>query len=129
MNKSPPVCIDFDGVLSFYDEWKGGMHLGEPNPEGVKLAHMFHNVGIKVLVFTCRMNHAWEEEYDYDEVERCINQWLEDHNLSFCELYTGTGKPFAFAYIDDRGVQFKANIGPAIDVFIEAMKLSEVDVL
>lgn len=120
----PTVCLDLDGVLAHYDGWKDGYHIGEPNPQAVKLAHMLRDADVKVIVFTCRTNQAFEG-YDYVRVEQNIRDWLDNHGLHFVHLHTGGGKPFASAYIDDRAVHFPKNEGRALIAFEAAMRLLE----
>ena len=55
------------------------------------------------------------------EINSQITNWLVNNGLSFCELYTEPGKPWAHAYVDDRGVHFPANVGPAKEVFDKVM--------
>lgn len=116
------ICLDFDGVLANYTEWKGEEVLGDANPEGVQLANMLYNNGFHVIVSTCRNNGQWKG-IDYRIVNRRIVSWLVKNGLSFCELWFEKGKPFALAYVDDRGVNFPANVGPAVEVFNAIMKL------
>ncbi len=123
----PTVALDFDGVLANYQGWVDGLHIGDPNPEAVKLAHMLRDADIKVLVFTCRTNKAFEDEYDYDKVAQNIRDWLKRHGLGFVELHTGYGKPFATAYVDDRAVYFPKNEGNAEEVFMAIEALLDVD--
>ncbi len=122
------VCIDLDGVLAHYDGWRGDMHIGEPNPQAVKLVHMLRDADVRVLIFTCRTNRAFKETH-YGEVENAIREWLDDNGLGFCDLHTEGGKPFAGAYIDDRSVYFPENEGRALIAFEAAMRLLKVDPL
>ncbi len=122
----PTVCLDLDGVLANYLGWKDG-ELGEANPEAVKLAHMLRDADVKVIVFTCRTNRAFEG--DHHAIEQNIIYWLEQQGLGFVELHTGYGKPFAGAYVDDRAVHFPKNEGNARVAFETAMRLLEEDPL
>ena len=119
----PTVCLDFDGLLAKHTQWKGAEYLGPPNEEGAKLARMLHDDGVRLWVLTCRNNREMNKITGIDTLamESQIVMWLVDNELSFCELWTGHGKPFAHAYVDDRGVYFPRNVGPA-EIAYKAIK-------
>lgn len=105
------VAIDLDGCLAHYDEWCGPDHIGAPVPSMVQICHWLHDNGYRVLVNTCRLNKTNNREYKVD-TERAIatiREWLNDHDLPFIEISIDDGKPFAHAYVDDRGVSFNKN--------------------
>jgi hypothetical protein len=116
------VCVDLDGVLAYYEEWRGEDYIGPPNEEGVKLIRLLKDAKIKIIVDTCRMNHRWPD-CDYVKQEELIRRWLAICKIPYDELWTSGGKPFANAYIDDRSVNFQKNIGPADEVFKEVLKI------
>lgn len=116
------VCLDLDGVLAYYDKWRGNDHIGYPNPEGVKLANLLKVIGVKIIVDTCRLNHQWPD-CDYIKVEYDIRVWLEKFKIPYDELWTCGGKPFAHAYVDDRGVHFPSNKGNADDAFHDILEI------
>ncbi len=119
----PTVALDFDGVLAHYTHWKGEKVLGKPNEEGEKLARMLHADRVKLWVHTCRNSRELNKITGIDTLamESRIQMWLVDYELSFIELWTGHGKPPAHAYVDDRGVYFPRNVGPA-EVAYKAIK-------
>ena len=105
------VCIDLDGTLAEYHGWKGWEHIGKPITEAVELVRMLHDDGVRIIVFTCRMNKTMNKISGIDTVkmEDQILMWLIDQELSFCEVSSDEGKPFAHAYVDDRAVPFPLN--------------------
>lgn len=119
------VALDFDGVLAFYDGWKGPLNFGQANPEGIKLADALNEAGFKIIVYTCRNNITMNMRNGVSniEIETALIEWLVDHDLGYCELYIDAGKPFANVYVDDRAVGFPANEGPALEVFEKIVSL------
>jgi len=118
------VAVDFDGVIAFYDGWRGGYHIGEPNPEGAALLWLFQEAGIRVIIYTCRTNRSKPQEYDYDKVEELIKEWMKKHNLPYDYLCVQMdGKPYADVYVDDKTAYFAPNIGPAKAVFEEVVRI------
>lgn len=118
-NPKLTVCLDFDGVLAYYTTWNNS--LGDPNPEGVKLARMLKEKGYNIVVQTCRTHPRWKTfQEEYSKVLR----WLEFNNVPYdhVEIF---GKAVAHVYIDDRAVHFKSNIGPAEEVFRRVVELME----
>ncbi len=99
--KNRSVCIDLDGVLSRYDKWQGIEHFGEPIPGAVDFTHQMAEE-YRVIIFSAR-THG-EPGRDVAEAARLVGAWLDRHGFAYDEIYTGVGKPFASAYVDDRGV-------------------------
>jgi len=123
------VAIDFDGVLAHYTTWKGEWRLGVPNEQGILLVNMLHEAGVDLITYTCRNNPEMNKQsgVDTSKVNEMLQQWLIENGIAFCELYTGCGKPWAHAYVDDRSVYFPTNVGPAETVFKEVMWFIEED--
>ena len=117
MNMVKTVCLDFDGVLAQYSVWNG--LIGASIPEGAKLARMLKREGFKVVVQSCRTNRDLDKQrLNYDS----IILWLRDHDIPFDELVV-SGKALADVYVDDRGVNFPSNEGPAEMVFREILRV------
>jgi len=98
------ICVDLDGVLAQYDEWKGLEHIGEPI-DGARdfLIALCANT-FEILIYTTRTNPAVNtEESKYDLALR-IHNWLAENKMPYHGVYVGPGKPIALAYIDDRAV-------------------------
>lgn len=88
----PTILIDFDGVLSQYDGWKGPGVLGPPI-EGARAAVAQLSKHYKLLVFTTRTKLE-------------VEPWLREHGFTpFFQGITSIKVP-AHLQIDDRSVQF-----------------------
>jgi len=110
------VCLDFDGVLAHYTEWNGT--IGALVPEGKRLAEMLRDAEYKIVIQSCR-NHPQFKAVEENKQE--MEKWLIEQDIPFDEIET-EGKAFADVYVDDRGVNFPSNMGPAITVFDEIQK-------
>lgn len=99
------VAVDCDGVLaSWAGGWQGINHFGDPIPDAVEFTH-FLGQKYRVLIHTCRLSREkretqeeWQSAYD------ALYRWLKAHGFHFDEIWTGTCKPVACAYVDDRAV-------------------------
>lgn len=105
MNNKKYICVDLDGTIAHYKEWQGETSFGDPI-EGVQSAlGQLRTEGWKIIIYTTRVNQALIENYlnrnsvPFDYI---------NHNPDQPENAIG-GKPFADAYIDDRGIQFNGN--------------------
>jgi len=85
------VSIDFDGVLSEYDGWKGESVLGMPIAGGLEFILRLMRTGYTPVVFTVR-----DASY--------VRDWLSKHN--FPDIDVTREKVPSVAYIDDRCVRF-----------------------
>ena len=105
MSDQKYVCIDLDGTIAHYEEWKGETHFGKP-VEGVQEAlKQISYGGWKIIIFTTRAN------------KKLVAEYLQSHSIVFDAINENPdqplnavgGKPYADAYIDDRGIQFNGN--------------------
>jgi hypothetical protein len=88
------LAIDLDGVLHAYSRgWSGGDLYDDPVPGAVEamwaLCHDWN-----LVVFTARRELA------------PVANWLNTHG--FPEMDVTNQKPPAYAYIDDRAIEFKS---------------------
>lgn len=88
------VSIDFDGVISNYNGWKGENHLGKPINGAKEFIIRLIKEGFKPVIWTTRNKNKIEE-------------WLKNNKFPNIEV-TNTKYP-SVVYIDDRCVQFKGN--------------------
>tara|TARA_Y100000310_G_C20473314_1_gene711161 strand:+ start:393 stop:773 length:381 start_codon:yes stop_codon:yes gene_type:complete len=88
------VSIDFDGVISSYDGWKGPNHLGEPINGAKEFIERIIKAGFTPVIWTTR---------DKNKIEN----WLKENEFPNIEI-TNNKYPSS-VYIDDRCVQFKGN--------------------
>ena len=89
------VCVDFDGVLNTYTEWRGPNVLFSAR-DGVEeflseLAEKFN-----VVIFTVR-----------DPVR--VKEWIMHYGLELYIADVTNVKPHAVAYIDDRAICFRGD--------------------
>jgi hypothetical protein len=113
------VLVDLDGVLATYDGWRGIGHVGEPRPGAAEFLRRLKDVA-RVVIYTTRCK-AYSEgtpgpegmpEPDRSAPEALaarVRAWLDAHGLEYDEVYTGQGKPFAAAIVDDRAVAVPTN--------------------
>ena len=99
--RTKSICIDLDGVLAKYDGWKGLEHFGDPLPGAIEFTKKMVKT-YRVIIFSSRTHE--EKDRDLGEAVKLVGAWLDRHGFAYDEIYTGAGKPFASAYVDDRGV-------------------------
>lgn len=99
------VCVDLDGTIAHYTEWEGETKFGGP-VDGVQEAlGKLQKVGWKIIVYTTRGN------------QKLVETYLKKHAIPFDHINRNPeqpknafgGKPYAEAYIDDRGIQFNGD--------------------
>jgi hypothetical protein len=98
----PFIAVDLDGVLAQYSGWQGIDHIGDPVPGAAEFMKALSKHG-RVTVFTTRCNTQVNKETPKALAAR-VQKWLDKHSIKCDEVYTGTGKPLAVAYVDDRAV-------------------------
>lgn len=99
------VCVDLDGTIAHYTEWRGESHFGEII-NGVKEALItLREKGWLIIIYTTRAN------------KEIIAKFLNKNELVFDHINENPfqpenaigGKPFADVYIDDRAIQFNGD--------------------
>ena len=109
------VCVDFDGVIAFYDGCKGINHFGEPIEGAREFLQALRSHGYNILIHTARCNvalngfevkSASSDNYlsKYVALRRLLLDYMKKYDLPFDDVHMGQGKPLADAYIDDRAV-------------------------
>lgn len=105
----PVACIDLDGVLAYFDRWKGADHIGDPIPTGVSLVRKLVGRGFRIIIYSCRLNGSLEG-CDYVKSYNLIREWLNRYRILYDKIAVQSdGKPYADVYIDDRNVYFLQN--------------------
>jgi hypothetical protein len=80
------IAVDFDGTIR---DWDSNRPL-----DGCKQAiNSLREKGYKILIHSCN-SPEW------------IENWMNDNDIRFDSIWTDTGKPVAYAYLDDRAVRF-----------------------
>jgi len=105
MTNQKYVCVDLDGTIAHYKEWKGEDFFGEPVAGVQSALELLKKEGWRIIIYTTRINSKLIEDYLYK------NSIPFDHinyNPNQPKNAIG-GKPYADVYIDDRGIQFNGN--------------------
>jgi hypothetical protein len=92
----PTVCVDLDGVLNTFDEWRGSEFFHPPREGAGDFLKSLKAAGFRVVVFTVRW-HEW------------VAAWLERNGLREYVDEVTDRKPPAHAYVDDRAVCFRGD--------------------
>lgn len=103
------VCVDLDGVLAFYDSWKGVDHIGEPRPGAVDFTRALSIIA-DVVIYTTRCNEEMNRPERAHLLVNRVKAWLDKHGFQYADIYAGQGKPIAAAYIDDRAIAVPENL-------------------
>ncbi len=97
------VVFDFDGVCSSYKEgWQGKDVFGNPVKGTADLVNRIQKMDVKVALVTTRPKTP------------ALEEWLEENGFTFDSINdashnppdSGTMKPIAVMYVDDRGYRF-----------------------
>lgn len=87
------IAVDFDGVIHSYDKgWQDGKIYGQMLPGFLDWLYKVEK-HFRVVVHTSRS-------------PRAVQSWLEERGVN---VVVTNEKPPAWAYIDDRGIQFQGN--------------------
>lgn len=115
----PRICIDLDGTLAEYAGWKGIDKIGDPITGAREFMQTLreHNFGT-LMIFTTRVSLVNYRGQNDDNHWRtyiaarvsAIRVWLEKHAIPYDNIWSGVGKPYAKAYIDDRALNATAHI-------------------
>jgi hypothetical protein len=115
LKEKPVVAVDLDGVLAAAPPADDGTtQIGPPIPGAKEFLAALREFA-QVLIYTGRVRYnpfSWDGkgyrasdslELICEMVER-VKNWLHAHGMPYDAVWTGTGKPSAAAFIDDRGV-------------------------
>lgn len=102
MDTPAVVCVDLDGVLNTFDEWRGERHFHSVREGAREFLSGLKQSGFRVVVFTCRW-HEWALD------------WLREQGLAeFVDEVTDR-KPPAHAYVDDRAICFRGDFRETLE--------------
>lgn len=68
---SKTICIDIDGTLVHYEEWKGEEHFGGIIEGAVSATHKLHKNGWYIIIYSTRAN------------KELISRFLVDSKIEF----------------------------------------------
>lgn len=94
------ICIDIDGTLVHYEEWKGEEHFGGIIEGASSATHKLHENGWYIIIYSTRAN------------KELISRFLDDSKIEFDSINENPnqpenakdGKPYADIYVDDRAI-------------------------
>lgn len=122
VKRKPKVCVDLDGVLAKYENWRGPDQIGPPLPGAMEFMTSLAQIA-DILIFTtrCSSDHFGEHSTltSPGRLKIRVIDWLEKYNFPYSDVYVGQGKPHALAFIDDRGVNCSPQKDP--DAFTKAL--------
>ena len=94
------VCVDLDGVLAV--RMTGPLsEIGPPMDGAVEFMRDLAR-DAEITILTSRL--AGKTGKARDGIAASIAAWLDAHSIPYDTIHTGTGKPVAHAYVDDRAV-------------------------
>ena len=101
MNKKI-ACVDLDGTIAHYTEWRGENHFGEIIQGSAPALQKLKNNNWLIIIYTTRANRD------------IVKKFLELNSIPFDYINENPnqpqnaigGKPYADIYIDDRAIQF-----------------------
>lgn len=99
------ICIDIDGTLVHYEEWKGEKHFGAIVEGASSATHKLHENGWYIIIYSTRAN------------KELISRFLDDSKIEFDSINENPnqpenakdGKPYADIYVDDRAICFNGD--------------------
>lgn len=109
MKKS--ICVDIDGVLAQYEQWRGVDHFGDVMPGAKQFLERLRDE-YEIVIFTCRCTKGMSGREEPHLLANRVREWLEKNELPYDDIYVGQGKPIASYYIDDRGINCNPQENP-----------------
>lgn len=99
------ICIDIDGTLVHYEEWKGEEYFGGIIEGAAFATHKLHENGWYIIIYSTRAN------------KELISRFLDDSKIEFDSINENPnqpenakdGKPYADIYVDDRAICFNGD--------------------
>lgn len=101
------IGVDLDGVLAYFDRWRGVNHIGKPIAAMVKRVQSLLANGHKVVVFTARM-----EDND-PGIAKMIGDWTEEHIGVRLEA-TAVKRRAMIMFYDDKAHHVIPNTGKVV---------------
>ena len=122
------IAFDFDGTLTMTNTFPD---IGEPRPFAKQVVNLLHDIGVTVLIWTCR-----DADDIHDDITPMI-KWLKEHDFRYSGINSviehsyfpyEARKIYAHMYVDDRAYGWNESHTVMIDVLDEFMKsVMEID--
>lgn len=90
------IVMDFDGTICAFRF----PDTGPPEPDVREALERIRAAGYRVVIHSCRTRAAGHA--------KIIMDYMAKHDLPYDEICV-SDKPFAMAYIDDRGIRYEGN--------------------
>jgi histidinol phosphatase-like enzyme len=106
---TPTAAIDFDGTIVEH-AWP---NIGKLKPGAKTAVARLKDAGFHILIFTCRANPPDGGKFDDPDATKLKDmvRFLKEHDIPFDDVWTGAGKPFATAYVDDKAIRYGPTAG------------------
>ena len=75
------ICIDIDGTLVHYEEWKGEKHFGAIVEGASSATHKLHENGWYIIIYSTRAN------------KELISRFLDDSKIEFDSINENPNQP------------------------------------
>lgn len=99
------ICLDFDGVLHSYPEWKGETVIDEPVPGAQSFCARLIAAGFRVVIQSTRGKTP--------EGRAAITAWLKEWDFPFMDVVVD--KPMAVLTVDDRAFRFTGDFDAVLE--------------
>ena len=98
------VCVDLDGTLLRFDDWRGVEYFGEPFPGAKEFLSKLRE-RFWVVIYTCRCTEGIDGPEKANLLRNRVRDELDRLEFEYDDIWIGQGKPIATAYIDDKGLR------------------------
>lgn len=102
------IAVDLDGTIFQYKQWMGLDHFGDPEKKVKDCLMFLRKHGFEILIHTTRLNPAVNDR-PLPELRLLVKDALEAAGIPFDGIFSGSGKPIAEFYVDDRAVHYAGN--------------------
>lgn len=102
------LAIDLDGTIFQYKTWMGINHFGKPEKKVRECLAALRKLQFEIIVHTCRLNNIVNDQ-PLPELRLIVKDALDRHGIPYDGIFSGSGKPVAEFYVDDRAVHYAGN--------------------
>jgi len=95
------IALDLDGTLAKPLDNPSIYKIGDPYPQAAAFTQILKG-RFHIIIHTARLNNSSPRQIQI--MLRIIKSWLYKHGFAYDRIWTGTGKPTAFAYIDNNAI-------------------------